>query len=49
MPNSPIISGSAGKSMVSEKKTVKSVPLSIAKVIHAWRLTTAVSLIMLFP
>jgi hypothetical protein len=47
MLKSCIISGMAGKSMVSEKKTVKRVLLSIAKVNQAWRLT--VTVFWLFP
>ncbi|HYY40945.1 MAG TPA: hypothetical protein VE692_06815 [Nitrososphaera sp.] len=39
MLKSFMISGIAGKSIVSEKKTVRRVLLSIARVNHAWRLT----------
>jgi len=39
MLKSCMISGMAGRSMVSEKKTVRRVLLSIARVNQAWRLT----------
>ena len=43
--NSFMISGIAGRSMVSEKKTVRSVLLSIARVNHAWRPTVIPSVL----
>src|SRR6185437_238040 len=47
--NSFMISGIAGRSMVSEKKTVRRVQLSIARVNHARRLTIIPSLLSSIP